>query len=116
MITWREVPTDALLKLLEYCDGWNVLNGKALKEIRFPDKLIDPLNKTHEKNKNGKRAIQANDGSGLKSTTGVFTLDLLFSIAKDYELTADVIKAETVLDQSDQASILCKAIIKKISV
>lgn len=114
MVTWKKIPKQALQTLLSLCDGWNVLSDNKLKKAGFPAELIDRLAKQHVKNKNGKRTIKSIEGEDLEDTFGVFTLDLLFDIAKDYELKEDVIKAETILDQTEQANVLRKAITKKL--
>ena len=115
MESWKTVTPDLVLALLEYCDGWNVLDSSLLKEEGFPEQLVDRVTEEHRSKQNGKAAVLGVDCSKVDSLKGVFCLDLLYNIAKDLELSSAMTKAKNKLCQEEQAKILVGSITKYYS-
>lgn len=112
MESWKTVTPDLVQALLEYCDGWNVLDSSLLKQEGFPEQLIDRVTEEHRSKKNGKAAVLDEDCQKVDSLKGVFCLDLLYDIANDLELLSAMTKARNRLSQEEQAAILVDSITK----
>lgn len=115
MESWKTVNPDLVLALLEYCDGWNVLDATLLKAEGFPEQLVDRVTEEHRSKQNGKAAVLDEDCRKVESLKGVFCLDLLYDIANDLELLSAITKSKNRLCQEEQAKILVGSITKYYS-
>lgn len=110
--TWRSVPSNMVLALLEFCDGWAVLDAELLKKEGFPAPLINRITDVHKKGRKGKAAVLDENHEKVESVRGIFCLDLLYDIANNLELLKAITRARNKLSQEEQAGILRESIQK----
>lgn len=115
LATWLSVKPELVLALLEFCDGWAVLDSELLKQEGFPAALVDRVTDTHRGKRKGKAAVLDKNHEKVDSVRGVFCLELLYDIAKDLELLKTITRARNKLSQEDQAQILVGSITKYYS-
>lgn len=88
--TFADVPTGTIREVLELCTGHNILSTEALIERGIPEAIIQPLVSTHESSRRSPSSmIFANDGGVLGAATGVYDLELLNAICRDYGVSTD---------------------------
>jgi len=108
---WTSVGKDLILKLLPYCDGFNLLDPVILKLNGIPEGIVDRLTELHRAGHDGKHSIHDLENNPLSESYAVYSMDLLLDIARDMGLAGSHARAvEGLKCQDEQHAILIRSI------
>jgi hypothetical protein len=84
---WTEIDPKIVLAAADLCDGHTIFTPEAFLEIGVPQELVDRCTTTHESDfSNPKYTISGPDGKPLTELKGIYGLDALDSMVRDFKL------------------------------
>lgn len=87
MITWKDLPAETLLKVINLCDGHSIFHAETFVKLGVPDALIAKYVRDHRSNtKDFKSTIFDSSGKVLPKLRGVYGLTVLEAINYDLGL------------------------------
>jgi hypothetical protein len=85
---WTEIDPKIVLAAADICDGHTIFNPEAFLEIGVPQELVARCTDIYESNfGDPKHTISGPDGKPVPAMEGVYGLDALASMVRDFELT-----------------------------
>jgi hypothetical protein len=90
-LKWTEIDPKIVLAAADVCDGHTILDPKAFVDAGVPQELIDRCTNVYESNfSDPKYTISGPDGKPVNQMRGIYGLDALESMVRDFELPHDV--------------------------
>jgi hypothetical protein len=87
MITWKDLPAETLLKVINLCDGHSIFRTETFVKMGVPDALIAEYVRDHQSNTNDfKSIIFDSNGKVLPILSGIYGLTVLEAINYDLGL------------------------------
>ena len=87
---WTDIPASVVLAAADICDGHTIFNPEAFSEVGVPQELVDRCTDTYESDfSNPKYTISNPDGKPVNHTRGVYGLDMLESMIRDFGIVTD---------------------------
>lgn len=84
---WTDIDPKIVLAAADICDGHTIFTPDAFLEIGVPQELVDRCTFEHESDfSNPKYTISGPDGKPLETLKGVYGLDALASMVRDFDL------------------------------
>jgi hypothetical protein len=88
---WTEIEPKIVLAAADICDGHTIFKPEAFLEVGVPQELVTRCTSIYESNfADPKYTISGPDGKPVASMEGVYGLDMLESMIRDFELPHDV--------------------------
>ena len=114
--SWADINPEATAQIVEKVggDGWSVLTTSFFKKFLHENELsvVDALTKEHASDFKYPKLTIYKEGFPVNSITGVHTLDLLYKIANDLELTKVASDASALMGRGGQAAALSEGILE----
>lgn len=108
---WTEIPTSVVLAAADICDGHTIFDPQAFADIGVPQELIDRCTNVYESDfSNPKYTISGPDGKPVNQMKGIYGLDALSSMVRDFDLPA-----ETKFGRGSQAQVWKEALHKHLT-
>lgn len=86
---WTEIPASVVLAAAELCDGHTIFAPEAFVEINVPQELIARCTDVYESNlSDPKYTISGPDGKPVNQLKGIYGLDALAGMIRDFKLPA----------------------------
>lgn len=109
---WTEIPASVVLAAADICDGHTIFDPQAFADVGVPQELIDRCTTIHESNpSNYKETIFGPDGNIVNQMKGIYGLDALASMIRDFK-----IDAESKLGRGFQAQVWKEALHKHLEI
>lgn len=90
-MTWTEIPKNVVLAAAEICDGHTIFEPEAFLELGVPQELVDRCTNVYESDfSNPKYTISGPDGKPVNQMRGIYGLDALSSMIRDFNIPAPV--------------------------
>ena len=87
---WTEIPASVVLAAADLCDGHTIFDPQAFVEIGVPQELIERCTNVYESDfSNPKHTISGPDGKPVNQMRGIYGLDALDSMIRDFGITTD---------------------------
>lgn len=87
---WTEIPASVVLAAADICDGHTIFKPEAFLEVGVPQELVDRCSHVYESNLgNYKETIFGPDGKPVNQMSGVYGLDALASMIRDFGLETE---------------------------
>lgn len=87
MTRWANVPAKVIKAAIEMCDGHTILKPEAFLNVGVPPAMVKAHTHTIKSNFNDpKYTIFGPDGKPVKSMEGVYGLDVLADIVRQFNL------------------------------
>lgn len=84
---WTEIPASVVLAAADVCDGHSIFMPEAFLEVGVPQELVDRCTQVYESNPSDyKQSIFGPDGKLVNQMRGVYGLNMLNSMIKDFAL------------------------------
>jgi hypothetical protein len=88
---WTEIDPKIVLAAADICDGHTIFKPEAFLEVGVPQALVDRCTDIYESNfDDPKHTISGPDGKPVNQMKGVYGLDALESMVRDFALPHDV--------------------------
>lgn len=88
-IRWTDIPKDIVLAAAELCDGHTIMAPKAFEEIGVPPAMVSRCTSIYESDfSNPKYTISGPDGKPVNQMQGIYGLDALSSMIRDFGIIA----------------------------
>lgn len=88
---WTDIPASVVLAAADICDGHTIFKPEAFLEVGVPQELVDRCTNIYESDfSNPKYTISGPDGKPVNQMRGVYGLDALSSMIRDFGLPAEV--------------------------
>lgn len=88
---WTEISPDVVLAAADICDGHTIFDPKAFTEVGVPQELVDRCTNVYESDfSNPKETISGPDGRPVNQMRGIYGLDALSSMIRDFDIEAPV--------------------------
>jgi hypothetical protein len=82
---WQDLPHDVIVNVIELCDGHTIFKPEAFVELGVPVELVDRYAHVHESDMTShKGTIFGGDGKPLPSLRGVYGLDVIESMNREF--------------------------------
>jgi hypothetical protein len=89
MISWKQLPAKVILDVADLCDGHTIFKVSAFTDLGVPQELIDVYASEHESDMTDyKSTIFDNHGQIIPKMMGVYGLDVIESINREFGLPA----------------------------
>lgn len=86
---WTDVPAEVVLAAADICDGHTIFKPEAFLDAGVPQELVDRCTSVHESDfSEPKYTISGPDGQPVAQMSGVYGLDVLDSMIRDFDLDA----------------------------
>lgn len=86
---WTEIPASVVLAAADICDGHTIFDPKAFLEVGVPQELVDRCTNVYESDPGDyKQSIFDPDGKLVNQMHGIYGLDALASMIRDFKLSA----------------------------
>jgi len=86
-LKWTEIDPKIVLAAADNCDGHTIFEPKMLIDLGVPQELVDRCTQVYESNfDDPKYTISGPDGQPVEQLTGVYGLDVLESMVRDFDL------------------------------
>lgn len=86
---WTEIPNAVVLAAADLCDGHTIFDPKAFLDVGVPTELVDRCTKVYESDfSDPKYTISGPDGKPVNQMPGVYGLDALASMIRDFNISA----------------------------
>lgn len=86
---WTDIPASVVLAAADICDGHTIFKPEAFLEVGVPQELVDRCTSVYESDfSNPKYTISGPDGNPVKEMSGIYGLDALSSMIRDFDLPA----------------------------
>jgi hypothetical protein len=90
-LKWTEIDPQIVLAAADICDGHTIFKPEAFTEVGVPQELVDRCTNVYESDfSNPKYTISGPDGQPVNQMKGIYGLDALESMIRDFELPHDV--------------------------
>lgn len=87
MINWKHLPAKVILEVAELCDGHTIFKVEAFTGLGVPQELIEQYVQDFESNTSDyKETMFDNQGKIIPKLKGVYGLDVIESINREFEL------------------------------
>lgn len=84
---WTEIPHNVVLAAADICDGHTIFEPQAFLDVGVPQELVDRCTNIYESDfSDPKYTISGPDGKPVNQMRGVYGLDMLDSIVRDFNL------------------------------
>ena len=84
---WTEIDPNIVLAASDICDGHTIFKPEAFLAVGVPQELVDRCTDTYESNfDDPKQTISGPDGRPVNAMRGVYGLDMLAIMVRDFEL------------------------------
>ena len=108
---WTEIPASVVLAAADICDGHTIFDPQAFVDVGVPQELVDRCTTIHESNPSDyKQTIFGPDGNIVNQMKGIYGLDALASMIRDFK-----IEAEPKLGRGFQAEVWKEALRKHLT-
>ena len=109
-LKWTEIDPKIVLAAADICDGHTIFEPQAFLDVGVPQELVDRCTTTHESDfSNPKYTISGPDGKPVEQLRGIYGLDALASMVRDFDL-----KYEPKLGRGFQAEVWKDALRKHL--
>ncbi len=86
---WTDIPASVVLAAADICDGHTIFKPEAFLEVGVPQELVDRCSRVYESNPaDYKETIFGPDGKPVNQMAGIYGLDALASMIRDFNITA----------------------------
>lgn len=86
---WTDIPASVVLAAADLCDGHTIFEPKAFLDVGVPQELVDRCTNTYESDfSNPKYTISGPDGKAVNQMRGIYGLDALSSMIRDFGIVA----------------------------
>lgn len=86
---WTDVPAEVVLAAADICDGHTIFKPEAFLDAGVPQELVDRCTNVHESDfSNPKYTISGPDGKPVNQMAGIYGLDALATMIRDFDLDA----------------------------
>jgi len=86
-IKWTDIPAHIVLAAADICDGHTIFDPQAFLDVGVPQELIDRCTNVYESNfADPKYTISGPDGAPVNQMSGIYGLDALESMVRDFKL------------------------------
>lgn len=107
---WTEIDAKIVFAAADICDGHTIFEPEAFLEVGVPQELVDRCTNVYESNPSDYKAtIFGPDGNIVNQLRGVYGLDMLSSMIRDFD-----IQAEPKLGRGFQAQVWKEALRKHL--
>lgn len=90
-IKWTDIPANVVLAAADLCDGHTIMDPKAFLEVGVPQEMVDRCTTIYESDfSNPKYTISGPDGKPVNQMRGIYGLDALSTMIRDFNLPATV--------------------------
>ena len=90
-LKWIEIDPKIVLAAADICDGHTIFNPEAFVEVGVPQSLIDRCTSTYKSDfSDPKYTISGADGNPVEEMSGIYGLDMLESMVRDFGLRCAV--------------------------
>lgn len=87
---WTDIPANVVLAAADICDGHTIFEPQAFLDVGVPQELVDRCTSTHASDfTNPKYTISGPDGKPVAEMRGIYGLDALSSMIRDFNLPAE---------------------------
>jgi hypothetical protein len=87
---WTEIDSKIVLAAADICDGHTIFNPQAFVDVGVPQTLVDRCTHIYESNfSNPKETISGPDGKPVNQMRGIYGLDALDSMVRDFNLQCE---------------------------
>jgi hypothetical protein len=87
---WTEIPASVVLAAADICDGHTIFDPKAFLDVGVPQELVDRCTNIYESDfSNPKYTISGPDGKPVNHMRGVYGLDMLNSMVRDFDILTE---------------------------
>jgi hypothetical protein len=84
---WTEIDPKIVLAAADICDGHTIFKPEAFLEVGVPQELVARCTNIYESNfEDPKYTISGPDGKPVPAMEGVYGLDMLDSMVRDFKL------------------------------
>lgn len=109
---WTEIPASVVLAAADICDGHTIFKPEAFLEVGVPQELVDRCTSVYESNPSDyKQSIFGPDGKLVNQMAGIYGLDALASMIRDFGL-----ETEQKLGRGFQARVWQEALHKHLEI
>jgi hypothetical protein len=111
-LKWTEIPANVVLAAANICDGHTIFEPDAFLGVGVPQELVDRCTNVYESNfSDPKYIISGLDGKPVNQMRGVYGLDMLDSMVRDFD-----IQAESKFGRGSQAQVWKEALHKHLEI
>jgi hypothetical protein len=87
---WTEIDLKTVLAAADICDGHTIFDPKAFLDVGVPQELVDRCTTVYESNPSDyKQTIFDPEGKLVNQMRGIYGLDALASMIRDFNITAE---------------------------
>lgn len=87
---WTEIPHNVVLAAADICDGHTIFEPQAFLDVGVPQELVDRCTNIYESDfSNPKYTISGPDGKPVNQMRGVYGLDVLDSMIRDFKIVSE---------------------------
>ena len=84
---WTEIDPKIVLAAADICDGHTIFDPQAFVEVGVPQELVDRCTSIYESDfSDPKYTISGPDGKPVNQMKGIYGLDALGSMVRDFDL------------------------------
>jgi len=88
-LKWTDIPASVVLAAADVCDGHTIFKPEAFLEVGVPQELVDRCTTVHESDfSDPKYTISGPDGKPVNQMAGVYGLDALESMIRDFGIVS----------------------------
>jgi hypothetical protein len=88
-IKWTDIPAHIVLAAADICDGHTIFNPQAFLDVGVPQDMVDRCTTIYESDfSNPKYTISGPDGKPVNQMRGIYGLDALSSMIRDFDITS----------------------------
>jgi hypothetical protein len=86
-LKWTDINPKIVLAAADLCDGHTIFEPKTFLDVGVPQELVDRCTDVHESDfSNPKYTISGPDGKPVNQMHGIYGLDALASMVRDFNL------------------------------
>lgn len=87
---WTDISASVVLAAADICDGHTIFKPEAFLEVGVPQELVDRCTSIHESDfSDPKYTISGPDGKPVNQMAGIYGLDALSSMIRDFGLETE---------------------------